>query len=429
MITQGLWQTILEKQETKATGRLGLSWIAESMEHFGLKDIINKQIKKSTHRAISGWEKVLAGALTLIAGGNRIEDIEQIRADKGLLHSLKLKSLPSPDTYLDFLGIKRSGGKLRKINEETIIKALKKTPISEFTYDNDATYFDSNKDSAAYSYQKEKQFSALLGTIPELSNLCATVDFRPGNVSPAAGILNQLKKAVLYAKKTGKKLARFRSDSAAHNLDIFLYCESNNIKYFVSLDKNAITKKEAKGIREENWQALPDRKDVEWAETIHVMARGKKCKLAMRTLILRWPNPEPNLFAQEPYYYHIIATNDWDILPMDWLKFHNGRMASENVNKELKTGLAACYMPSHNFDKNRAHFLVAVLAYNFLQIFKLFYLGKNSLTWTVKTLRYRFIFNVAVFIRHARSTTCRLLNVTKDTFYLFKKCQAAWMFI
>ena len=36
------------------------------------------------------------------------------------------------------------------------------------TYDNDATYFDNDKRSAEYSYQKSKQFSGLTGCIAEL---------------------------------------------------------------------------------------------------------------------------------------------------------------------------------------------------------------------------------------------------------------------
>ncbi|MBU4304250.1 MAG: hypothetical protein KJ893_01275 [Candidatus Omnitrophica bacterium] len=58
--------------------------------------------------------------------------------------------------------VKKNNGITRKGNEEIMIKAMKKTEVKEFTYDNDATYFDSGKESATYSYQKKKQFSGLL---------------------------------------------------------------------------------------------------------------------------------------------------------------------------------------------------------------------------------------------------------------------------
>jgi hypothetical protein len=91
----------------------------------------------------------------------------------------------------------------------------------EFTYDNDATYIDSNKENAEFLYQKERQFSGLLGFIAEL-DICVTADFRKGNVSPCDGILNQL---ISQAKAAGKKMAVFSSDSAARSNDIFRECD------------------------------------------------------------------------------------------------------------------------------------------------------------------------------------------------------------
>ena len=98
------------------------------------------------------------------------------------------------------------------------------------TYDNDATYFDSEKDSAEYSYQKSKQFSGLIGSIAELG-MINTLDFRRGNVSPQTGIMNQLKKAVGQAKAAGKRIGRFRSDSAAYRMDVMTYCAIEGINY------------------------------------------------------------------------------------------------------------------------------------------------------------------------------------------------------
>jgi hypothetical protein len=421
-----LWQMELRKKDQSITGKVGLSFLAETMMHFGMQQIVETTMQKSTNRSIKAWEKVVAGVLVQIAGGNCVEDLEILRSDKGFLRSIGRKTLPCPDTYLNFLEKKRTAAQIRKVLQKIVIKALIKSKLNAFTYDNDATYFNSEKNSAAYSYQKEKQFSALLGVIPELAGLCVTMDYRPGNVSPAKGILNQLRKMVMMANKASKKVARFRSDSAAHNLDIFLYCEAQSIRFFVSLDKNAVTLKEAKGIPCSKWASVPDRKDVEWAESTHAIFKGKKKGLAMRTLILRWKDPNPDLFSNG-YCYHIIATNDWEIAPMDWLSVHNGRMASENVNKELKHGYSACYTPSHSFSKNRAYFMMATLAYNVVQLSKLFYLGATAIKWSIKKLRYRFIYSIGSITKHARKSFCNLINVHDDTFKLFKNIQTAWL--
>ncbi len=112
----------------------------------------------------------------------------------------------------------------------------------EFTYDNDATYMDSGKDCAKYSYQKRRQMSGLPGSIPEFG-MINTVDYRRGNESPQRGKLNQLVKACYQARRTGKRISRFRSDPAGHQDKIFTYCSKNDIEYYVTLDKNKLVMK------------------------------------------------------------------------------------------------------------------------------------------------------------------------------------------
>jgi len=330
----------------------------------------------------------------------------------------------SADTLLRFMGKKRTGEQLIKSIHDSAQIALSRYSGSELTYDNDATYFNSNKNCATYSYKKEKQMSGLLGYIAELNGICITAQYRPGNVSPATGILDDLKQARLLCKKSGKRLTRFRSDSAAHNFDIFKYCDTHDIKYFVTLDKNSVTKREVNALARNRWKPLPEKEGVEWAEYTHAMNRGKKNGVAMRALVLRWPNPDPSLFDCADYCYHIIATNDWDIEPMTWLQVHNQRMQSENYHKEVKSSLAAAYSPSHDFHKNLSFFMLNLLAYNVFVLFKSFYLPVAQKSWTIKTFRYRFIHICGRFVSHARSVVCKLINVTDDSFSLFKSCAA-----
>ena len=143
--------------------------------------------KKRSNRQQEAGNKILPGALARIAGGDRIEDVEALRADKGLVGSLGWEGIVGADAYGNFLQERRGNGKLRKVNEAVVIKAMAKSGGREFTYDNDATYFDSEKRSAGYSYQKRRQHSGLIGCIAELG-LINTVDFRRGEISPATGI-------------------------------------------------------------------------------------------------------------------------------------------------------------------------------------------------------------------------------------------------
>lgn len=421
IIAKKLSRVILEKSEENVTGKGGLVWTYHCAESLGLKKLVNRKFQaRKSNRQVPAWEKLMTGALMVISGGERIEDINVLRSDPTLINGLGWNRMISPDTFLNFLKYKITGTKIQQINEWLSIRAMAMSPLNEFTYDNDASYFDCNKKCATYSYQKEKQMSGLLGNIPELSGICVTAELRPGNISPADGILEQLKQSCKLAKKAGKRISRFRSDSAAHKYEIFKYCDTEDIKFFVTLDKNSVTKSEVAGIRERDWHSLPDRDDVEWSEFTHCIALNKKNKVAMRALVLRWPNPDMTLFEQSLYCYHVIATNDMDISPMDWLHFHNQRMGSENYHKELKSGFAGKYMPSNKFQKNRTFFMINVFAYNLVQMMKMYFFENHEQNWTIKTIRYRFINTCIRFVKGQRYLRCRIINVTDETFKLFK---------
>ena len=422
MLTKDLRKVTLKKSEENVTGKMGLSWIAHCLRNYGFESIINKYYcgKRNSNREIESSRKIESGTLMLISGGQRIEDIETLRADGALVRSLGWKSMISSDTLREFLKDKRNSAKMRKINNDLAIKVMRDSKLEEFTYDNDATYIDSNKESAEFSYQKERQFSGLLGFIPEL-DICVTADFRKGNVSPCDGILNQLRKAISQAKAAGKKITVFRSDSAAHSNDIFRECDREGIKYYISLCKNAAIKEIIGSIRKNKWKQLSGRyesRSEEYAETVYTTNEGE----SVRMLVLRWANPDITLFDESPYCYHVIGTNDNDTPAMEWLEKHNGRMNSENYNKEIKSGFNCNYTPSHDFEMNRGYFLLGILAYNMLQVMKLFYLGSSARKWTVKTMRYHFINVCGKMIRTGRKYLCKIINVTEDTYELFRSC-------
>jgi hypothetical protein len=422
-ITGNLSKVELKMSKEGVTGKSGLAWIAEAMSHYGLMDTIERRFPECGNRAIRASKKILAGCMAMIAGGERVEDVEVLRADKGLMDMLGWKEMMSADTYREFMKEKRNSGRIRKSNEELVIKVMRESKEEELTYDNDATYLDSEKRSAEWSYQGRKQFSGLLGFIAELG-ICNTVDYRRGNISPQTGILNQLRKAVSQAKVAGKRIARFRSDSAGHQNDIFEYCNEKGIEYYISLDKNEAIKICIAAIKESQWKPLTGRYQrqvaTEYAESVYVTNKGN----SMRILVLRWANPNPDLFNESPLCYHVIGTNNNEIDPMEWLEIHNGRMNSENYNKELKSGLGCDYTPSHDFQMNRSYFLMGILAYNMLQVMKLFYLGEQAGKWTVKTLRYRFIHVCGKIIRTGRKWICKIINVTNDTFELYRQVKS-----
>jgi hypothetical protein len=234
-LTNKLSQVEIKMSKEEVTGRIGLSFVAHCMDHFGFNKMVAEEYgsQKGSNREIGAEKKIMAGAMARIAGGDRIEDLEVLKADQGLVSSLGLETMVGADAYGNFINDKRNNGKNRGVNEALVIKSMRKSDEEGFTFDNDATYFDSDKRSATYSYQKSKQYSGMLGCIAELG-LINTVDFRPGHVSPQTGVLNQLRKAVMQAKGAGKKIKIFRSDSGGIRTT-YLDSATRNLSIIISV--------------------------------------------------------------------------------------------------------------------------------------------------------------------------------------------------
>ena len=122
---------------------------------------------------------------------------------------------------------------------------------------------------------------------------------------------------------------------------------------------------------------------------------------AFRLIVLRWPNPQPNLFAADRYGYHAVATNRQEAASRVIWK-HNQRGESENWHKELKVGFGMEQMPCGQFEANAVYFAIGVLAYNLAQLLKRQVLPAAYRTATVATLRWKVYRLAGKLVHHAR---------------------------
>ncbi len=147
--------------------------------------------------------------------------------------------------------------------------------------------------------------------------------------------------------------------------------------------------------------------DREMAETVHTMNGTQQ---AFRLIVLRWPNPQPNLFEADRYCYHALATNREETASEVVWK-HNRRGESENWHKELEVGFGMEQMPCGPFEANARYFALGVLAYNVGQLLKGQVLPESYRTVTVATLRWKLYRVAGKLVRHAR---CWLLRIKAD---------------
>jgi hypothetical protein len=165
---------------------------------------------------------------------------------------------------------------------------------------------------------------------------------------------------------------------------------------------DAAVKREIQNLPETAWTPYRTPEDIdtdrEIAETVHTMNGTEQ---AFRLIVLRWSNPQPNLFEASRYGYHAVATNREEAAEQVIWK-HNPRGQCENWHKELKLGLGMEQMPCGQLEANALYFAIGVLAYNLAELLKRQVLPEPYRTATLATLRWKLYRLAGKLVRHAR---------------------------
>jgi len=345
----------------------------------------------------------------LHAGGRRLEDVRELRAEQGVLAQMGLQRLPSADAIGDWLRRQGEGGGVtaaQQLSKELMWSYLESLP-EEITIDPDATIIEANKSEAEWTYEKVKGYQPMLAYVNEV---CIHHEFRAGNEPAGARALEFIR---AYERKLpkGKKLY-LRSDSAYYQAEVINHYSAGGRTFSITADKDCAVKGGISQIREDQWQkfGLKDGTvtDREIAETVHCLEHSKK---AFRLIVLRWPNRQPSLFEATPYCYHAVATNRApSASKIIWE--HNQRGESENWHKELKLGFGMEQLPCGQLAANALFFAIGVLAYNLCVLLKAEVLPEEYRHSTVQTLRWQLYRLAAKLLRHGRQW---ILKVRTDS--------------
>jgi hypothetical protein len=333
----------------------------------------------------------------LHAGGRRLEDLRELRAEHEVLEALGLQALPDAGTVGDWL--RRQGEKgaaaLEAISQKLIAPCLEAG--EEVTLDVDATEIEAEKQDAQWTYHHVQGYMPLVGYV---DGMCVGYEFREGNASPGAGML-KFARHCEAAIPVGKRIY-FRSDSAAYQAEVINYYSQPGRSFSITADLDVAVKREIRNLPEAAWRPYRTAEGVatdrEIAETVHSMNGTEQ---AFRLIVLRWANPQPNLFEADRYCYHAVASNRQEAASVVIWK-HNQRGESENWHKELKIGFGMEQMPCGQFGANAMYFALGVLAYNLAQRLKRQVLPVAYRRVTVATLRWKVYRLAGKLVRHAR---------------------------
>jgi len=391
------------------TGRAGLALFQEAALVLGVRRSIKENLPApGSGHGFKPQEYVLPLVLMLCGGGRTLEDIREIETDDGLRQLCGFSRLPGADAIGQWLRRNQLAG-LKRTNQFLARQLIARSEQNDFTLDVDATMIETKKQCAEMSYLGCRAFEALLSFIAEL-DVCVGCDYRQGSVWPGSGVKQQLLAANRLLKSCGKRLRYLRNDSAGYTSEVINACNELGVTFTITADQDAAVVKLIKQAQKQGgWIRLfrPDGKPTDrWYKTaIHCMEKTEK---PFTLIILRWPNPKPDLFRPEPYCYHVIATNDDNPKVHEVIWFHNGRGDAENYNKELKGGFGMDYAPCRSLVADAVYFEIGVLAYNLTTAVKRLVLGGDWVRRTIASLRWRLIQIAGKVVRHGRQLILRV---------------------
>ena len=426
MIRQTVFGFKIEKTNEELTAHGGLALMAEYNHGIGLCGLVDQHLPgPGSNRGYQASAFVDSLVLMLQGGGRCLEDVRELRQEEPLLKLIDRKEIPNPDTIGDWL--RRMGDPqnnqagllgLGHVRDTTNHRILRRDKAEDYTLDMDATQVEGEKADAQYTYKGEKGYMPLLGFLFEPA-ICLYDEFREGNESPAAGHTAFYRQCKARMPK-GKRLARFRADSASYQADLINELEKDNVQWTITADQDVAVQAIIRNMAEDEWKEPRQGCGYELAEAVHTMNKTKK---SFRLIIKRELRKLKDLFdvVEEKYHHYAVATN-WPEEIKDAqavLTWHNRRGQAENYNKELKGGFGQDQMPCGESYANAVYFRIGVIAYNlFIGIKRLSCLA----AWahhTVATFRWKVIQVAGRIVRHAGKLVLKLA-VGDDKLNLFQ---------
>src|SRR3989475_7495639 len=324
------------------------------------------------------------------AGGDCLEDFDQLRADAGLSELLG-HAVPSAEAARKFLYQFHDGEKieqaqqaladervsyipeenpalqgLAQVNQDVVRELGRRCAEQKIaTLDVDATIIESWKREAKPTYEGCTGYQPVLALWAEMSVVVAD-EFRDGNVPAQQALLPITQRAFQALPETVVE-RYFRGDSACHEQSLLEWLRDEQraggpqgrIGFAVSARMNPALHAEIAAALESRWQPYGGYSIVvkESCEGGYVAGRnGKPDGEALRSVAIRIRKKQQALFADgSTVKYFAVVSNVWEWTPKRLLEWHREKAGSiEAVHDVIKNELAGGVMPCGRFGANAA---------------------------------------------------------------------------
>ena len=354
----------------KVTSFAGLKLVTDLAGKLGILQGLERLTVKRRRRGIPIVDQVMSLVHNFLVGGEHLTDLEVMRqetATRGLLYGLQV---PAPTTAGETLR-KFHLGHIRQV-ESVITGAIQRSDVrlggaEPITLDLDSSIFQVYgylKEGARYGYTQVKGLHPLLCFWSE-RRLLIGARLRAGNRHTAHKAKSFLGECL--SRLPTDRPVRLRMDSGFYRREIVEELLGRDLEFTISAMLTSALRAVIEAVPESRWKSYPWEEEAEWTEFSY---RPQDWPRPFRMLVKRTPYFQGKQRLLGEYFYVGVITNRAGA-GSSLIKHHLARGGAENYIEEFKNGVGARLLPSQNFRANWAWLVLAQLAYNLGQWFKL----------------------------------------------------------
>ena len=387
-------------ERTSAMNCGGIGAMHLMVQRLGLVEDTNRHLHLlKVHLPYYESDHVLNLSYNLLAGGQRLEDIELRRQDEVFLNGLGAERIPDPTTAGDFtrrFSIEDIVALEECINRARVAvwKVQPKGFLKEAFIDVDGTIaqtYGECKEGMDISYKGIWGYAPLVVSLANTKEVLYLVN-RPGNAASQTGSVEWIDRAVTLVKEVAGSVT-IRGDTDFSHTEQLDRWDTEGQRFILGIDAHPKLVGLAEALENKAWKAFerqpkyeiltePRPKAFRYKEQVvverefvnqklvgealaEIKYQPAKCGREYRVVILRKnlsvQKGEKALFDDVRYFFYI--TNRADKVEKI-VGLANGRCDQENVIEQLKNGVNAMRMPVADLVSNWAYMVIAALAWN-----------------------------------------------------------------